>query len=85
MQSTIEPFCGLLCRELGEEESQTGLSAKQQKASGRIATMNSVRSLIADTGVPTFPVTALMRTIKTYFKRAPFYNVDQGLSAREIL
>src|SRR5690348_12182259 len=37
------------CRELGEEESQTELSAKQQKASGRIATMNGVRSLIADT------------------------------------
>jgi len=38
------------CRELGEEESQTELSAKQQKASGRITTMNSMPSLIADTG-----------------------------------
>jgi len=37
-------------RELGQEESETELPAKQQKASGRIATMNRVLSLLADTG-----------------------------------
>lgn len=37
-------------RKLGKEESQTELSAKQQKASGRIATMNRVLSLLPDTG-----------------------------------
>jgi len=36
--------------ELGKEESETELSAKQQKASGRIATMNRVLSLLADIG-----------------------------------
>jgi len=36
-------------RELGKEESETELSAKQQIASGRIATMNRVLSLRADT------------------------------------
>jgi hypothetical protein len=40
-------------RELGKEESKTELSAKQQEASGRIATMNRVLSLLADRG-PTF-------------------------------
>lgn len=42
-------------RELGKEENETELSAKQ-KASGRIATMNRVPSLLADTG--TFPISA---------------------------
>ena len=37
-------------RELGKKESETELSAKQQKASGRIAPMNRVLSLLADTG-----------------------------------
>jgi hypothetical protein len=38
-------------RELGKKESETELSAKQQKASGRIAPMNRVLSLLADTGI----------------------------------
>lgn len=37
-------------RELGKEESETELPAKQQKAYGRIAAMNRVLSLLADTG-----------------------------------
>lgn len=37
-------------RELGKAESETELSAKQQKASSRIATMNRVLSLLAYTG-----------------------------------
>ena len=37
-------------RELGKEENETELSAKQQKGSGRIATMNRVLSLLAYTG-----------------------------------
>ena len=46
-------------RELGKEESETELSAKQQKASGRIATMNRALSLLADL---TCPVSALGRS-----------------------
>lgn len=37
-------------RELGKKESETELSANQQKASSRIATVNGVLSLLADTG-----------------------------------
>jgi hypothetical protein len=36
--------------ELGKEESQTELSAKNHKASGRIAAMNMVLFLLTDTG-----------------------------------
>jgi hypothetical protein len=35
-------------RELGKKESETELSARQQKASGSIATMNGVLSLLTD-------------------------------------
>jgi hypothetical protein len=35
-------------RELGKKESETELFARQQKASGRIATVNAVLSLLID-------------------------------------
>jgi hypothetical protein len=38
------------------------------------AFLASSRGILAFAVVGQFPVTALMRTIKTYFKRAPFYN-----------